>query len=112
MNQLSERYLEDFAVGQTFGSGRLRIDGERAVAFAAEFEARAGACREHDRTASEGTSVRSSRHGRRRDWPQPHRLRRTRSHRPPMKMKMDSGTTTAAAEGPWLYYHPASWQVG
>jgi hypothetical protein len=22
MNQLSERYLEDFAVGQTFGSGR------------------------------------------------------------------------------------------
>jgi len=26
MNQLSERYLEDFAVGQTFGSGRLRID--------------------------------------------------------------------------------------
>jgi acyl dehydratase len=38
MNQLSERYLEDFAVGQTFGSGRLRIDGERAVAFAAEFD--------------------------------------------------------------------------
>jgi hypothetical protein len=29
MNQLSERYLEDFAVGQTFGSMRLRIDGER-----------------------------------------------------------------------------------
>jgi len=29
MNQLSERYLEDFAVGHTFGSGRLRIDGER-----------------------------------------------------------------------------------
>jgi acyl dehydratase len=38
MNQLSERYLEDFAVGQTFGSGRLRIDGERALAFAAEFD--------------------------------------------------------------------------
>jgi acyl dehydratase len=37
MNQVSERYLEDFAVGQTFGSGRLRIDGERALAFAAEF---------------------------------------------------------------------------
>jgi acyl dehydratase len=37
MNQLSERYLEDFAVGQTFGSGRLRIEGERALAFAAEF---------------------------------------------------------------------------
>src|ERR1700688_850598 len=38
MNRLSERYLEDFAVGQTFGSGRLRIDGERALAFAAEFD--------------------------------------------------------------------------
>src|SRR5260370_3117646 len=38
MNQLSERYLEDFAVGQTFGSGRLRIDKERALAFAAEFD--------------------------------------------------------------------------
>ncbi|SRR5260370_42513070 len=38
MNQLSEPYLEDFAVGQTFGSGRLRIDGERALAFAAEFD--------------------------------------------------------------------------
>jgi acyl dehydratase len=25
-------------VGQTFGSGRLRIDGERALAFAAEFD--------------------------------------------------------------------------
>jgi hypothetical protein len=29
MNQLSGRYLEDFKVGQTFSSGRLRIDGER-----------------------------------------------------------------------------------
>jgi acyl dehydratase len=38
MNQLSERFLEDFAVGQTFGSGRLRIDRERALAFAAEFD--------------------------------------------------------------------------
>src|ERR1700730_16381941 len=38
MTQLSERYLEDFAVGNTFGSGRLRIDGERALAFAAEFD--------------------------------------------------------------------------
>ena len=38
MDQLNERYLEDFAVGQTFGSGRLRIDGERALAFAAEFD--------------------------------------------------------------------------
>jgi len=38
MNQLSGRYLEDFAVGQTFGSGRLRIDKERIFAFAAEFD--------------------------------------------------------------------------
>ena len=38
MNRLSERYLEDFGVGQTFGSGRLCIDGERALAFAAEFD--------------------------------------------------------------------------
>ena len=38
MNQSGERYLEDFEVGQTFGSGRLRIDGERARAFAAEFD--------------------------------------------------------------------------
>ena len=38
MNQLNERYLVDFAVGQTFGSGRLRIEGERALAFAAEFD--------------------------------------------------------------------------
>jgi len=38
MSQLSGRYLEDFAVGQTFGSGRLRIDKERALAFAAEFD--------------------------------------------------------------------------
>jgi acyl dehydratase len=38
MSELSERYLEDFAVGQTFGSGRLRIDGQRALTFAAEFD--------------------------------------------------------------------------
>jgi acyl dehydratase len=38
MNELSEHYLEDFAVGQTFGSGRLRIDRERTLAFAAEFD--------------------------------------------------------------------------
>jgi acyl dehydratase len=38
MDQSSERYLEDFAVGQTFGSGRLRVDGERPLAFAAEFD--------------------------------------------------------------------------
>jgi acyl dehydratase len=38
MNQLNRRYLEDFEVGQTFGSGRLRIDKERIFAFAAEFD--------------------------------------------------------------------------
>lgn len=38
MNPSSERYLEDFAVGQRFGSGRLRMDKERIVAFAAEFD--------------------------------------------------------------------------
>src|SRR5882757_1498135 len=38
MSQLSRRYFEDFAVGQTFGSGPLRIEGERALAFAAEFD--------------------------------------------------------------------------
>jgi acyl dehydratase len=35
---VSGRYLEDFAVGQTFGSGRLRISGEQIKAFAAEFD--------------------------------------------------------------------------
>jgi acyl dehydratase len=38
LNQLSGRYLEDFAVGQTFDSGRLLIDKERILAFAAEFD--------------------------------------------------------------------------
>ena len=35
---MTERYLDDFAVGQTFGSGRLRIDKERIKTFAAEFD--------------------------------------------------------------------------
>ncbi|WNC95072.1 MaoC family dehydratase [Paraburkholderia sp. FT54] len=35
---MNERYLEDFSVGQMFGSGRLRIDKERVLAFAAEFD--------------------------------------------------------------------------
>jgi acyl dehydratase len=35
---MTVRYLEDFAVGQTFGSGRLRADAERIKAFAAEFD--------------------------------------------------------------------------
>jgi acyl dehydratase len=32
------RYLEDYAPGLTFGSGRLRVDKERVKAFAAEFD--------------------------------------------------------------------------
>ena len=35
---MSGRYFEDFAVGQTFGSGRLRITKEQIKAFAAEFD--------------------------------------------------------------------------
>lgn len=35
---MTERYLEDFAVGQTFSSGRLRIEAERIKSFAAEFD--------------------------------------------------------------------------
>ena len=35
---MSERYLEDYAVGQTFGSGRVRVDKGRIKAFAAEFD--------------------------------------------------------------------------
>ena len=38
MNQLGERYLEDFAVGQTFRSPRMRVDRDRVLAFAAEFD--------------------------------------------------------------------------
>jgi acyl dehydratase len=38
MSQLSERYLEEFAVGQMFRSGALRIERERALEFAAEFD--------------------------------------------------------------------------
>jgi acyl dehydratase len=35
---MTKRYLEDFAVGQTFGSGRVRVDKERIKSFAAEFD--------------------------------------------------------------------------
>jgi acyl dehydratase len=34
----AKRYLEDLAVGQTFGSGRVRVDRARIKAFAAEFD--------------------------------------------------------------------------
>jgi acyl dehydratase len=33
-----ERYLEDYAVGQTFGSGRLRVGADQIKSFAAEFD--------------------------------------------------------------------------
>ncbi len=35
---MTRRYLEDFAVGQTYGSGCLRIEGERIKSFAREFD--------------------------------------------------------------------------
>jgi acyl dehydratase len=35
---MSERYLEDYVVGQKFGSGRIRVDKDRIKAFAAEFD--------------------------------------------------------------------------
>ena len=35
---MTARYLEDFALGQTYGSGRIRIDGDRIKSFAAEFD--------------------------------------------------------------------------
>jgi acyl dehydratase len=35
---MTGRYLEDFAVAQTFGSGRIRIVKERIKTFAAEFD--------------------------------------------------------------------------
>jgi acyl dehydratase len=33
-----ERNLEDYAVGQTYGSGRIRVDQTQIKAFAAEFD--------------------------------------------------------------------------
>src|SRR5262245_20956463 len=35
---MSVHYLEDFAAGQTYGSGRLHVDEARMKAFAAEFD--------------------------------------------------------------------------
>ena len=35
---MTERALEDFAVGQTFGSGRLRVDADEVKAFAGKFD--------------------------------------------------------------------------
>ena len=35
---MTERYLEDFAAGQSFASGRLTVEVERIKRFAAEFD--------------------------------------------------------------------------
>lgn len=35
---MTQQYLEDFTVGQTFRSGQLRMDKERIKTFAAEFD--------------------------------------------------------------------------
>ena len=35
---MTELYLEDFTVGQSFGSGRLRIDQEQIRRFASDFD--------------------------------------------------------------------------
>jgi acyl dehydratase len=35
---VSKRYFEDFAVGQTFGSGRLKVEPDRIKSFATEFD--------------------------------------------------------------------------
>ena len=35
---MTQHYLEDFAVGQTFGSGRLRVEPEQIARFAADFD--------------------------------------------------------------------------
>jgi acyl dehydratase len=35
---MTDRYLEDYAVGQTFGSGQMLVETERIKSFAAEFD--------------------------------------------------------------------------
>ena len=35
---MTERYLEDYAVGQKFGLGRIRVEKDQIKAFAAEFD--------------------------------------------------------------------------
>ncbi|MFZ3238427.1 MAG: MaoC family dehydratase [Stellaceae bacterium] len=35
---MTRQYFEDFAVGQVFGSGHMRIDADRIKSFAAEFD--------------------------------------------------------------------------
>jgi acyl dehydratase len=36
--EMTAQYLEDFAVGQRFATGRLRVDAEMIKSFAAEFD--------------------------------------------------------------------------
>jgi acyl dehydratase len=36
--KMTKQYLEDYAVGQLYRSGRLRIDKDQIVAFAAQFD--------------------------------------------------------------------------
>ena len=35
---MTERYLEDFAVGQVFSTGRLRVDSDQIKSFARQFD--------------------------------------------------------------------------
>jgi acyl dehydratase len=35
---MTERYLEDFAMGQVFKSGRMRVDKDQIIAFAKKFD--------------------------------------------------------------------------
>jgi acyl dehydratase len=35
---MTQHYLEDFAAGQVYGTGRLRVERERIKSFAAEFD--------------------------------------------------------------------------
>ena len=37
-SDVSHRHFEDFTVGQTFASGRIRVEPERIKSFAAEFD--------------------------------------------------------------------------
>jgi acyl dehydratase len=55
VHEMRERFLEDFAVGQIFGSGRLVVDKERIKSFAAEFDPQPFHL---DENAAEGTLFR------------------------------------------------------
>ena len=36
--KMTAQYLEDFAMGQMYRSGRLRVDKDQIIAFAAQFD--------------------------------------------------------------------------